>query len=52
MVPIRVRFSPGILSGARFLGEWFAIAWFSLPLEHLKIREYHALRKILLYEVK
>jgi hypothetical protein len=23
-----------------------------LPLEHLKIREYHALRKILLYEVK
>jgi hypothetical protein len=28
MVPIRVRFSPGFLSGAGFHGEEFAPAWF------------------------
>jgi hypothetical protein len=43
MAPIRVRFSPGILSGAGFHGEEFVPAWFSIPLLHLKIRK-NALR--------
>jgi hypothetical protein len=45
MAPIRVLFSPGFLTGAGFPGEQFALAWFSLPLEHLKIHVKHALQE-------
>jgi hypothetical protein len=64
MVLSHVQFRPGFLSGAGFPVEEgicssvllelrieIALAWFSFPLEHLKIREKNALREILLQKV-